>query len=53
MDEVTEIVVCQGPPRCHLEDDDAIAAQRAGCVWCERIVIDEFGDEDVSGPSSQ
>lgn len=53
MEEPTEIIVCQGAPRCQLEGDDAMAAQQAGCVWCERIVIDEFGDEDVSGPSSQ
>ena len=37
--EPTTIWVCQGPPRCALEDEDAVAAQEAGCIWCRRVVI--------------
>lgn len=49
-DDGAEIVVCQGPPRCVLVGDDAVDAQRAGCVWCSRIVIMTDGREFVSGP---
>lgn len=49
----TEIIICQGPPRCDLDGDEAYEAQKAGCVWCQRLVIDEDGNEAVSGPSSQ
>lgn len=50
MDEGSEIVVCQGPPSCSLEGDDAIAAM-ATCPFCERIYIDEFGNEETVSPS--
>lgn len=43
----TTIWVCQGPPICNLQDDDAVRAQENGCVWCKRIVIDEYGNEQV------
>ena len=44
------IWVCQGPPLCQLENDEAVAAQLAGCVWCRRIVIDQDGTERISEP---
>ena len=50
MSDETEIVVCQGPPRCMNDGDAAVAAQQAGCRWCRRILIDEFGNETLSGP---
>jgi hypothetical protein len=46
-DEPTTIWVCQGAPRCDLLGDDAIAAQRAGCPWCRRVIIDEFGEHVI------
>lgn len=52
MDEVACITVCQGEPRCSLLGDDAIAAQKAGCPWCERIYLDEFGGQTVVAPSA-
>ena len=45
------IIVCQGPPKCLLEGDEAIAAQEAGCPWCKRITVDEFGDTYETEPA--
>ena len=42
--------VCQGPPRCQLEGDEAVAAQQAGCVWCRRIIVARDGSERVVEP---
>lgn len=44
------VVVCQGPPRCDLMGDEAVAAAESGCVWCKRIRIDEDGNEMVLEP---
>lgn len=49
----SEIVICQGPPRCSLDGDEAYEAQKAGCVWCKRITIDDDGNESSEEPSSQ
>ena len=48
--DLGEIIVCQGPPRCDLEGDDAIEAQMGGCPWCKRIVIHADGSETVTEP---
>ena len=48
---VGEVICCQGPPRCDLQDEEAVAAQEAGCPWCKRILINEDGDEIVTAPS--
>lgn len=45
------VVVCQGPPRCPLQDDQAVAAAVAGCIWCKRITIHADGSESVSEPA--
>ncbi len=50
-DDLACIIVCQGPPRCLLEDDAAVEAQKAGCVWCKRITIHADQSETVSAPS--
>lgn len=53
--EITDgctIWVCQGPPRCDLADDEAVAAQKAGCIWCKRIILDDEGHETVVQPSA-
>lgn len=50
MEEDTQIIVCQGPPRCALEGDEAVSAQEAGCVWCTRIRVFADGSEAVSTP---
>ena len=39
------IIVCQGPPRCDLLGEHAIAAQDLGCVWCRRITV--YADYEV------
>jgi hypothetical protein len=51
MDDEAVIIVCQGPPRCDLAGDAAIAAQEAGCVWCDRCYITEAG-ERWEGPGN-
>lgn len=49
---VTIVHACQGPPRCGLEGDDAVAAAIAGCPWCRRIIIDDDGNERVIAPGN-
>lgn len=49
----TEIIVCQGQPRCDLDGVDAIIAQSAGCPWCKRITIHDDGSETTTEPTSQ
>lgn len=44
-DEDQEIVVCQGPPLCDLQDDEAVKNQLAGCPLCKRIVVHADGTE--------
>lgn len=39
--------VCQGPPWCELEGDDAVDAQLQNCPWCRVIAIYEDGSEEV------
>lgn len=48
-DEI-EIIVCAGPPFCSMEGNEAIDCQRAGCIWCKRILIDSDGRETVTEP---
>lgn len=45
------VIVCQGPPRCELEGDEAVKEQESGCPFCERIYIDEFGNERIVKPT--
>lgn len=45
------VVVCAGPPACLLMGDEAVAAAKAGCVWCRRIVCHSDGTETVTGPN--
>lgn len=47
-----EIAICQGPPRCDLVGDAAIAAINAGCPFCRRIRIDEDGNESEIAPGN-
>lgn len=51
-DEGAMVIVCQGPPRCSLEDEEAVAAQVAGCVWCKRIAMSADGSETVQEPGN-
>ena len=51
-DDVPVLTVCQGPPRCLLEGDDAARAAEAGCVWCKRIRFLPNGDEHVIEPGN-
>lgn len=52
MTEPVKIIVCQGSPRCLLEDDEAVAAQQAGCIWCRIIYIYDDGSEIIEEPFS-
>lgn len=45
------VIVCQGPPACDLEGDEAIEAQEGGCLWCKRIILHEDGTETVTDPA--
>lgn len=51
-DDLAEIVVCQGPPRCGLDGDAAVDAQRAGCIWCKRITVHDDGTETAQEPGN-
>lgn len=44
------VVVCQGPPACMLEGDEAEAEMEAGCRWCKRIIVHDDGTETVIEP---
>jgi len=44
------VIICQGPPSCLLQDDEAVAAMEAGCVWCRRITLHDDGTETETGP---
>jgi hypothetical protein len=52
MNDGAEVIVCQGPPRCALEGDEAVAAADAGCVWCKRILIAPDGSERTIEPGT-
>jgi hypothetical protein len=45
-----QVVVCQGPPVCDLQGDEAEAAMKEGCPWCKVIVLHEDGTETVREP---
>lgn len=49
-DSPPQVIVCQGPPRCDLEGDDAVNAQIAGRPWCRRITVYPDGREEVKEP---
>lgn len=44
-DEDPEIIVCQGPPLCELQDEEAVKNQLAGCPLCKRIVVHADGTQ--------
>jgi len=44
------IFVCQGPPGCMLQDDEAVRAQQAGCPWCRVITLHADGSETIREP---
>lgn len=47
-----QVIVCQGPPRCALMDDEAVAEQQRGCVWCARIICHPNGTETIFAPGN-
>ena len=49
-DDTTEIWICQGPPRCSLQGDEAVAEQHKGCPWCEVKTIWPDGSETTKKP---
>lgn len=51
-EEPAKIFICQGPPRCNLECDEAIAAMEAGCIWCRVETLTDGGDFTVTEPPS-
>lgn len=50
--DFTTIWVCQGPPRCGLEGEEAMAAQEAGCVFCKQIRVADNGTEMTIEPGT-
>lgn len=52
MTELSTLWVCQGPPRCDLQGDDAVNAQENGCVYCKRIVVADDGTETIIEPGN-
>jgi len=52
-EDETIITICQGPPRCSLRAEEAVVAQNAGCIWCDRIRILADGTEIKTGPTTQ
>lgn len=42
---MAEVILCEGPPACPFDGDEAVAAQVAGCPRCRRIVIHPDGSE--------
>ena len=51
-DDETLVIVCAGPPWCALENDAAVEAQKAGCVWCTRYRVTATSDHVVSKPGN-
>ena len=49
-DGPAEVTVCQGPPICALEGDEAVSFAASGCVWCRRITIHQDGTESEIDP---
>lgn len=33
------VIVCQGPPICTLQGDEALRAQQDGCEKCDRVYV--------------
>lgn len=51
------IFVCQGPPVCALQGEDAVRAQQArgaglpeGCQWCKVVTVHPDGTETTEEP---
>jgi len=44
------VIVCQGPPCCTLEGDEAIEAAKNGCPWCQRMTLLPNGEWHVQEP---
>jgi len=51
------VFVCQGPPVCELQDEDAVRAQqmraagmKEGCPWCKVITVHPDGSETTEAP---
>ena len=40
-----QIIICDGPPLCPFEGDEAVQNQNDGCPRCHRIVIRDDGSE--------
>lgn len=49
--EIPQVWVCQGPPRCDLQDMAAVEAMQSGCKFCKTIVCHPDGTETITEPS--
>jgi len=47
------LIICQGPPVCHLSGDACLRSQLSGCVWCRRVIQHEDFTETVIEPTRQ
>jgi hypothetical protein len=50
--QYSTVWVCQGPPRCDLTGDEAVAAQQNGCTFCKQIRIADDGTELTIQPGN-
>ena len=44
-DDTPRLVICQGPPLCALEGDNAFSAQERGCPLCK---IEQLADDGIT-----
>lgn len=47
---IATVTVCQGPPACLYEGDEAVAEANRGCLWCEKITLYADGSEAIEKP---
>ncbi|MER9217887.1 hypothetical protein NKI48_02980 [Mesorhizobium sp. M0644] len=51
-DDLPQVIVCQGPPRCDKQGDAAHQAAKAGCIWCERHTLMANGEWQITKPGN-
>jgi hypothetical protein len=51
-EQYSTVWVCQGPPRCDLEGEEAVKAQMNGCMFCRQIRIADDGTETTIQPGN-
>lgn len=49
-DDAPKVIICQGPPICDLQGDEAEDAMEAGCPWCRREILLPNGEWHTEEP---